>query len=146
LLGLPHFDYDTSEAIRDEITGGQSDLSSRLNNTATLALVAAQPANGEIERVADVPIYFADALARRSPPLQETLDGQAPKAWLSAALSAKLGVTAGQNVTVKQGAGQTVLVADIDQALPDNVVRIAASHASTAALGGMFGAIVVEKA
>jgi NADH-quinone oxidoreductase subunit G len=26
------------------------------------------------------------------------------------------------------------------------VVRVAAAHASTAALGGMFGAIVVEKA
>lgn len=146
LLGLPQFDYDTSEAIRDEVTGGQSDLSARLNNTASQALVAAQPANTGLERVADVPIYFADALARRSAPLLKTLDGQAPKAWLSSALSAKLGVAAGQNVTVKQGNGSAVLVADIDQALPDNVVRVAASHASTSALGGMFGAIVVEKA
>lgn len=146
LLGLPQFDYDTSEAIRDEVTGGQTDLSARLNNTATQALVAAQAANTGLERVADVPIYFADALARRSTPLLKTQDGQAPKAWLPAALSAKLGVAAGDKVVVKQGAGQAVLVADIDQALPDNVVRVAASHATTAALGSMFGAIVVEKA
>ena len=146
LLGLPQFDYDTSEAIRDEVTGGQADVSARLNNTAELALVAAQPANTGIERVADVPIYFADALARRSTPLLKTQDGQAPKAWLPAGLSAKLGVAAGDKVVVKQGAGHVVLVADIDQALPDNVVRVAASHATTAALGSMFGAIVVEKA
>ncbi len=146
LLGLANFDYDTSEAIRDEVTDAQTDLSARLNNTASLALVAAQPANAALERIADVPIYFADALARRSPPLLQTLDGQAPKAWLSSSLSEKLGIVAGDTVAVKQGAGRAILVAGIDQALPDNVVRVAASHATTAALGGMFGAIVVEKA
>ena len=30
-----------------------------------------------LERVADVPIYFADPLVRRSPPLQQTADARA---------------------------------------------------------------------
>jgi NADH-quinone oxidoreductase subunit G len=147
LLELPNFDYETSESIRDELLNKATDLSASLNNTATLQpQAAAQVAAGALERVADVPIYAADAVARRSAPLQETADGQAPKAWLPAALAAKLGVLAGERVKVTQGQGSVQLTAGIDKKLPENVVRVAASHASTAALGGMFGAIVVEKA
>jgi len=146
LLGLPNFDYETSEAIRAEVIGSETDLSARLNNSAKLAPQAGSAAATGLERLADVPIHFADAIARRSPALLQTQDGQAPKAWLSAVLSQKLGITAGDLVSVKQGQGSTVLTADIDKTLPENVVRVAAAHASTAALGGMFGAIVVEKA
>jgi NADH-quinone oxidoreductase subunit G len=39
-----------------------------------------------------------------------------------------------------------VLVAAVDAALPANVVRVAAGHQSTSALGAMFGSISVEKA
>ncbi|EJN05062.1 NADH:ubiquinone oxidoreductase chain G-like protein [Herbaspirillum sp. YR522] len=147
LLELPNFDYETSESIRDELLGKQTDLSASLNNIATLQpQAAASVAAGALERVADVPIYSADPVARRSPPLQQTADGQAPKAWLPAGLAEKLGVLAGERVTVRQGQGSVQLTAGIDKKLPENVVRVAASHASTAALGGMFGAIVVEKA
>jgi len=146
LLGLANFDYETSEAIRAEVIGSETDLSSRLNNLTKRAPQAGSVAGTGLERLADVPIHFADAIARRSPALLQTLDGQAPKAWLSPALSAKLGIAAGDLVNVKQGQGSAVLTADIDKTLSENVVRVAAAHASTAALGGMFGAIVVEKA
>jgi NADH-quinone oxidoreductase subunit G len=151
LLGLPGFDYDTSEAIRDEVLGtgevAEANLAARLNNFSDLQpQAAAQTANGTLERIADVPIYFADAVVRRAPSLQETVDGQAPQAWLSAALAAKLGIAAGDRVNLKQGQGAAALAAAIDPSLPENVVRVAASHASTAALGAMFGSIVVEKA
>ena len=146
LLGLPNFDYETSEAVRADVIGTETNLAARLNNSAKAAPQAATNVAGGLERLADVPIHFADAVARRSPALLATLDGQAPKAWLSAALSQKLGIVAGDRVSVKQGQGSAVLTADIDKALPENVVRVAAAHASTAALGSMFGAIVVEKA
>lgn len=150
LLGLQNFEYDTSEAIRGEVLGTDAAHAARLNNNAAAvpqAVVQANSAaNGALERVTDVPIHFTDAIARRSPPLLETLDGQAPKAWLSAALSQKLGIVAGDRVTVRQGQGSASLTAAIDGRLPENVVRVAAAHASTAKLGGMFGAIVVEKA
>lgn len=61
-------------------------------------------------------------------------------------LVAKLGIAAGDRVSVKQGQGSALLTAAIDKTLPENVVRVAAAHASTANLGSMFGAIVVEKA
>lgn len=147
LLELPNFDYDTSEAIRGEVIGAETSLAARLNNLAESALQAAAGADdGALERIADVPIHFADAIARRSPALLQTRDGRAPHAWLSSALSQRLGIAAGDRVCVRQGQGSAVLTAEVDATLPENVVRVAAAHASTAGLGGMFGAIVVEKA
>jgi NADH-quinone oxidoreductase subunit G len=73
-------------------------------------------------------------------------DSAAPKAHLSAALAQQLGVAAGDTVKVTQGSGSAILVAAVDASLPANAVRVAAAHPSTAALGGMFGPITVEKA
>ena len=151
LLGLTGFDYETSEAIRTEIIGEKSDtgfdLTSRLNNFAKLQpQAAAQNAGAGLERVADVPIYFTDAIVRRAESLQETADAQPPEARLSTALAQKLGVKDGDQVNVTQGQGSVALATSIDKTLPDNVVRIAAAHASTISLGAMFGPISVEKA
>jgi NADH-quinone oxidoreductase subunit G len=151
LLGLSGFDYETSEAIRTEIIGEKSDtgfdLTSRLNNFAKLQPQApAQNASTNVERVADVPIYFTDSIVRRAESLQQTADARMPMARISAALAQKLGIKDGDPVKVTQGQGSAALAASIDKNLPDNVVRVAAAHASTIALGAMFGPITVEKA
>lgn len=151
LLELSGFDYDTSEAIRNEILGANApadaNLQPRLNNLGKAAPQAEVAATGlQLERVADVSIYATDAIVRRSQPLQQTNDGAAPKAWLSSDLASKLGVAAGDQVKVTQGEGSAVLAAAVDAKLPVNVVRVAAGHQSTAGLGAMFGSISVEKA
>jgi NADH-quinone oxidoreductase subunit G len=148
LLGLSGFDYENSEAIRDEALGkGVMEHSSKLNNVAKLAPSAAKFGDGSaLERLADVPIYFADAIARRSEPLLRTADAQAPLATISAKLAEQLGVKAGDAVTVSQGKGSVKLAAAIDSRLPANVVRVAAAHELTSVLGDMFGSISVAKA
>jgi NADH-quinone oxidoreductase subunit G len=148
ILGLGGFDYETSEAIRDELfEKGATDLSAKLSNVSRKAVVAGVPfAVQGLQRLADVPIYFADALARRSGPLQATTDAAAPKAHLSTAAAQQIGVKAGDQVEVKQGSGFAILEASIDAGLPANVVRVSAAHASTAMLGAMFGEITVAKA
>ncbi len=151
LLSLQGFDYETSEAIRAEVLGASSldalDLSAKLNNVANLPLpVPAATAPQGLQRVADVPLYASDAIVRRAASLQETADAKPPRAILSTALAEQLGVTDGASVRVKQGSGAVVLACEIDASLPENVVRVAAGHASTAALGSMFGAVAVEKA
>ena len=146
LLGLSGFDYETSEAIRTEVLGTDC-VQDRLNNITNLQPQAAtQVADGVLERIADVPIYFADAVVRRAPSLQKTLDAQAPQAWLATSLAEKLGINKGDRVHLKQGQGSALLIAAIDASLPANVVRVAAAHASTMTLGAMFGAIAVGKA
>jgi len=147
MLGLPGFEFDTAEQVRDACLAGR-EISTLLSNE--ISDVTADPSSvAGIQRIADVPIYFADPLARRSPPLQRTRDAQAPRAWMNARLMQSLGVQAGGLVLVKQGqgaqAGEAGLVAALDDKLPDNCVRVAAGHASTAELGPMFGAVSVEK-
>ena len=149
LLGLPGFDYETSEAIRTEVLGSadkEQQVAARLNNLAD-AKLQAPVASAGLQRVADVPIYFTDAIVRRAASLQLTNDARAPQAVLSAALAKELGIAAGETVRVMQGNARASakLVAAIDDSLPANVVRVAAGHATTASLGAMFGAITVEK-
>ena len=85
-------------------------------------------------------------MARRAPALQQTADSVAPAARINARTLAQIGVAAGDRVRVKQGQGEAVLVAKVDESVPAGCVRVAAAHASTAALGEMFGSISVERA
>ena len=94
--------------------------------------------------MSDVPVYFADPLVRRSPPLQKTRDAAAPSARASAATLARLGFEAGARVRVKQG-GAAELTVVVDENVADKCVRIAAAHPATAALGPMCGEISLER-
>ena len=82
---------------------------------------------------------------RRAEALQKAADAKAPKVWLGAADAKKIGVEAGQRVRVRQ-AGEVELEVALDDKLPAGCARIAAAHASTAALGAMSGEISVVKA
>jgi NADH-quinone oxidoreductase subunit G len=149
LLSLEGFAYESSEDIRNEILGSSSldglDLTARLNNHAEIALKPLQASQG-VERLADVPLYFSDAIVRRAESLQQTTDARTPHAVLSVALAEKLSVNPGDKVRVSQGTTTIVIECAVDRGLPDNVVRVASAHASTAGLGPMFGALSVEKA
>jgi NADH-quinone oxidoreductase subunit G len=78
--------------------------------------------------------------------LQTTADAAMPQAWLHNDELKKLGVQPGTRVKVSQGQGSVQLLAAADDKLPKGVVRVAAGHAATAALGAMFGTITVERA
>ena len=143
MLGLPGFEFETAEQVRDACLGGR-DVAALLSNEISEVKAGQQPVSG-IQRIADVPIYFADPLARRSLPLQQTRDAWAPRAWMNAKLMQSLSVQAGGLVLVKQGAGEAGLAAALDDKLPDNCVRIAAGHPATAALTALFGAVTLEK-
>jgi NADH-quinone oxidoreductase subunit G len=148
LLGLSGFDYESAEEVRAECLKGE-DVASRLSNRMEAARIdlaaAAPPAGAGIERIADVPLYFADPLVRRAESLQKTRDAQPPRAWMNSKVMQSLGISAGEPVRIRQGAGEARLFAALDERLPDRCVRVAAAHASTAALGPMFGALTVER-
>ncbi len=148
LLGLPGFDFETSEAVRAEALGDEAALAARLDNTTVAPPKPAEPAapRGGLERLADVPIYATDALVRRAPALQATHDARVPMVGLPSTVWRRLGLAADAKVLVMQGEGAVVLPAFEDAALADGVVRIAAGHPSTAGLGAMFGPVIVEKA
>jgi NADH-quinone oxidoreductase subunit G len=144
LLEVAGFDYESSEQVRDEALGGQTEFVAGLDNGVRPGALHLSAGADGLERIADVPIHFADPLARRAPSLQATKDAAAPTARMNAAMLAQLGVAAGDSVKV--GAGGTALLARLDGGVPDNCVRVAAAHASTAAVGPLFGALSVSKA
>lgn len=144
LLGLDNFNYETSEAIRDEVLGG-NDVIAKLNNISALKPTLESVSEAGLERVADVAIYSTDAIVRRAESLQKTADARAPQAWISAGYAEKIGVSAGDMVKVTKG-GSILLNVGIDGSLPENVVRVATGSVLTSKLDGMFGAINVERA
>lgn len=148
LLGLPNFEYETAEEVRIAALG-EAGVAGRLSNKTSVApvRVAAPAANGGFERLADVPIYHADALVRRAGALHLTAAAKAANAaGLPAALFDKLGLKEGDAVRVRQGERAVQLPAVRDENLAETVVRVSAATPAGAALGSLSGELVVEKA
>jgi NADH-quinone oxidoreductase subunit G len=149
LLGMTDFDYDTAEQVRDAAL--PADLSARLSNSTNAALAVSPAHTGKtLQRIAEVPIYAADPIVRRAPSLQLTADAAAPVVGMNAALLADMRLSDGDLVRVSQqtvagNAGEVVLTAKLDAGLANGVVRIAAAHPMTAALGAMIGPVSVER-
>ena len=144
LLALEGFGYGDSESVRDEALGAE--VASQLDNGLEGIVVnAAAAAAGALERVADVPINFADPLVRRAPSLQKAKDSSMPTARMSPATLAGTGIAAGDRVRISQGSAHAELIAQADGGLADGCVRVAAAHPTTAALGAMSGDLNVER-
>ena len=136
-------DVSTRAQVRHACLNGR-DVAQLLSNEIKINPEKAADASG-IQRIAGVPIYFADPLVRRSPPLQRTKDAWAPKARMNAKLMTRLGLSREDSVLVRQEGGQARLKAALDDRVPDECVRVDAAHPSTASLGAMFGEVTLEK-
>jgi NADH-quinone oxidoreductase subunit G len=147
LLDVAGFEFNSSEDVRAEALGGQPEFVSGLDNGIDASALNLTASAGGLERVADVPIHFADSLVRRAPALQQARDSAIPTARMNAAMLAKLGLESGEKAKVgARGAATVVLAAQLDAGLPDGVVRVAAAHVDTVALGPMCSVLSVEKA
>jgi NADH-quinone oxidoreductase subunit G len=144
LLGLPGFEFGSADEVRSEALLGV-DIPAQLSNAPSPGVGQPPAQSTGIQRIAEVPIYFADALVRRSDPLQMTRDALPPAARMSAALMTHLGLREGDRVRIAQGSGGAVVKAVLDPAVPADCVRVAASHPLTAGLGEMFGSVAVER-
>jgi NADH-quinone oxidoreductase subunit G len=151
LLNLAGFDYESSESVRTEITGGAVDLSARCTAHAlsSMSLVAARPPvevvaiPGGLERIADVPIYSSDPLVRRAAPLQATRDAATPRARVNGRGMASLGLRSGDTVRVAMTGSDEAcdLVCQLDERVADGCVAIAAAHPTTSCLPAPFGSV-----
>ena len=125
-----------------------NDIAASLNNSLKSFPADNVPPAGKgegIQRIGEVPIYQADPIVRRAESLQRTRDAAEPVAWMTADLMEKLGISPGETVSIRQGEGEVRLTAGRDDKLPVNCVRVASAHPMTAALGGMFGEITIER-
>jgi NADH-quinone oxidoreductase subunit G len=144
MFDLPGFTQNDIAAVRAEALCG--DIRARLDNAIGDVPEARTPAPcaGLLQRVADVPIHFADPLVRRAPSLQKTADAAPPTARMRAATLAALGIDAGDTVRVT-GTGVVELQAVADEGVAPGCVRVAAAHAATVALGPMHSELSVER-
>ena len=66
-------------------------------------------------------------------------------ATMNRALYDRLGLREGDHVRVRQGGGEALLAAAVDERLPDDCMRVAAARPETAALGAMSGTVTAER-
>jgi NADH-quinone oxidoreductase subunit G len=146
LLGLEGFDHDSAEDVRREALG-EGGIAGRLDNRLRgFALEPVAAARGpELQRIGEVPIYAADAIVRRSRALQRTRDAAPPVAWMNRALFEELGLREGDALRVRQGSGEALVNAAIDDRLPGRCIRLAAARPETAGLGALFGTVTAER-
>jgi len=145
LLNISGFDYETSEAVKEELLANV-EVATKLNNAIGEVSANNSVVSSGLQRVSDVPIYATDAIVRRSAPLQATADAAKPTICLHSEELSKIGVPTGALVKVSQGQGSVNLTAVADDKLPKGTARIAAGIPATAVLGAMFGTISVERA
>lgn len=100
LCAVAGFDHTSSEDVRAEVFGGAVPefVAGLENGAAELPLSLTPVAGGGLQRLADVPIHFADPLVRRAPSLQKNHDARMPTARMNAATLARLGLTDGDLV------------------------------------------------
>ncbi|MDR0528201.1 MAG: NADH-quinone oxidoreductase subunit NuoG [Zoogloeaceae bacterium] len=157
LLGFADCNFEDSAAVWRAAgivsRGDAPEFAAGLDNGLRAAPVVLRKRASEergLERVADVPIYFTDPIARRSAPLRQTADAAPPAARMAGATLARLGLQAEDAVRVRQGdgelAGEANLRAVLDARVPEGCVLISAGHAASASLGGMFDPVFVERA
>jgi NADH-quinone oxidoreductase subunit G len=147
MLGLDGFNQDNVDAIRNEIAPDlQAFVNAKLDNEIRGATITLPVAATGTERIAEVPIYAADALVRRAPSLQKSADAKNAKiAFLASDVFTSLGLVDGADVRIVQGAGVAILKAKSDTTLPSGCVRVALAIAETSALDAASGAVTVEK-
>jgi len=146
LLGLAGFDHnDSKDVLRDALGDTPTGNVQAFLSNEVSGVTPAQPQTvSGLERVAEVPIYQTDAVVRRSPSLQMTLDAALPVARMHSRLIARLGLTENGRVSVRQTASALTLKVQRDDLLPDTCIRIPSGHPLTAGLGPMFGPITAE--
>lgn len=144
LLGLPGFEQQSADDVRVEALGADNKNIIKNNSLESFTLSGLATGTG-LHRIAETPIYAADAITRRAPSLQKTRDGLPPVASMNRALADKLGLRDGDSVRVRQGDGEAAAAYVIDDKLPADCLRLAAGRDEIAALGAAHAEITIER-
>ena len=142
LLEADFSSFNSSEDVRNAALTGFSDasLGARIR---TLAMPDSTAPVG-LERVADVPIYHSDALARRGQALATSSYGKQPRVRLSSETASSLSLTNGARIKVTQAGQTTQTTVAVDNRVPPGSVRIPLGTEVSAALGNASAAVTLE--
>jgi len=145
-LGLGDFNYESVESVRAEVLGSSGSVDpSKLCNDIDVGSLSLTGESQGLQRVADIPIHFADLLVRRSVPLQATKDSEPPLARMAQATLKSLGLGGGEKVLVRTAYGSATVAVGEDNGVADGCVRLAGAHPNTWGLGSLSGEVSVER-
>ncbi|MFD0913094.1 NADH-quinone oxidoreductase subunit NuoG [Methylophilus luteus] len=149
-LGLPGFDYNSSEEVKNAVFNGEKPSAvvwrSLNNNLKELVEIQVNIKKLGLQRIGEVPQYESDPIVRRSTPLQKTKYNIRPMARMHGEQLAELGLQDGDIVVARQDKGSAVLKVRLDNHVAKGCVRVAAAHPLTVGLGDLMGDITIEKA
>jgi NADH-quinone oxidoreductase subunit G len=142
LLDVEGMEYGSSEEIRDEVLANAMELTA---NNVTLDASEPRMTAGGLERVATPAPFMIDGITRRAAPLHETADG----AWairMNPATAASHNLADGDSAVLKQGDRAAHSTVVLDDNVPDNCVWFPSGVPGSEEVGGICGAVSVEKA
>lgn len=143
-MQLDNFEYDTAHQIRHELQQQLENAKSRPVSPVEKIDISDETVEG-LQRIAAWPIYRSDALVRSARALQETPLNEPAAIVINKNLAAQLNVVAGDQMTAVQVDSRVTLPVQIDDAVADGLVSIAAGLEATAAFGVTMGPIELVK-
>lgn len=144
-LGIDGYQYNSVSDVADELDSLIGDIEAE--NQIEWSLPTSLPgANGNLQRLSDVPMNAADAFVRRAKSLQMTGDVADGAVHINSALADKLGLSGQEQVRAEQNERALTLPLVLDDRVPNACVLIQAKHPQSAALGAWFADITLGKA
>lgn len=144
-LHLEGFEYESSEQVRDELRA--TALPQR--KPYSFSMKPGISAKAELTRIGETPIYAVDVLTRHAEPLQKTqaaMYGDIDVVKLHPTTASRLQLTDNDRARVKQGEHSVELPVVLDSCIAEGAAWVPAGRLATAALGGLFAKIEIEKA
>lgn len=142
---LDGFEQRTVEELREEIHQVVAATQFEQPTMAEFDVAQASQVQAQLTRVSPYPTVAADALVRRSEPMQAVLSASDRQAAVNSRTANELGLQDGCQVSIKQDDSTLTLPLRIDDRLADQVVYLPAGVAEVAGFGRMESAIAVER-
>jgi NADH-quinone oxidoreductase subunit G len=151
LFSLGGFDYESSEDVRDELKHASDAEIERASGTMSKKGGWRCPdklhaAASSMVRIADVPVYAIDSTVRRASSLQKSPLAESAVARINDVDAKKLGLAAGDVVSVKQEGAQSILTLAIDNRVAPGCAWVSAALAGTIGLGANGMAVELQRA
>ncbi len=142
LANIKNFDYVSSQDVRDEVSD-QFNIYSASNKSTYIPDDLG--VTSTLMAISEVPMYQTDAVVRRSEPLQQTPENQrASMARLNSKEAEKYGLSEAKMIQVTQDDKHLTMPFEIDDAIADSCIYIAAGIAATSVLGANFADVQIQ--
>ena len=143
LCGVQGFDHVSSEDVLAEVQGVGGNI--QPDNTPDISQSGWRPFRADgLLRVADVPIYAIDSLARRARALQSSPLAQPAEVRLHSDMAQELGVAGRDRVQVRQNGVAVDLPLVLDDSIPRGCAWIPAGLPASVMLGPAVGPVIIQ--